>query len=269
MPANNPTAVNIWANAGVYFDPTGTALKPATIADPLPRAWANGGILDGDAGFSNERKWDESTHFGWGIGLYRKGYKNYEESRKLTLLENNRITRKIAHPGSSATGIRVPRPALMGVCFETINDFGRKERYFTAVPASLWIPNLDRNESDPSGMECTATIYAQGDGLLYVRQYTPVNETQTVTVVGATSGTFALGFEDQVTGAIPYNAPTTAVQAALEAILGTGQVTVTGTVGAYVINLVGEFLGETNQLITADTALLLPAPAARVTVVGS
>ncbi|WP_433658035.1 hypothetical protein ACQPW1_39705 [Nocardia sp. CA-128927] len=226
---------------------------PATIAAEFDATWDNLGILNGDDGVKNAREWDTTEHFGWGIGLYKKGYKNYKESRVFTCLESNGTTRRIAHPGSTASQIRVPRPGNFILGFEFVNDLGVPERLITARPATCWIPNLDRNESDPTGHEVTADIFARGDGLLYTRQYTPINEAQLVTVLNATAGTFKLLYDGTPTGTIAYNAASTVVQAALVAILGTGNVTVSGSAGGpYTVTLAGAFAGQVNSLLAAD-----------------
>lgn len=251
----NPDAVQIFADAAIFVGKTLTPNMPATIEDEFDATWDNLGILNGDDGVKNAREWDTTEHFGWGIGLYRKGFKNFKESRVFTCLESNATTRRIAHPGSTATAIKVPRPGNFILGFEFINDLGFPERLITARPATCWIPNLDRNESDPTGHEVTADIFARGDGLLYTRQYTPINEVQTVEVTG-TGGTFKLLYLDVPTGTIAYNALPAAVQTALEAILGVGNVTVSGSAGDYTVTLTGEFAGQANAMLTADAALL-------------
>lgn len=265
----NPDAVPIFAHATVYVGKTLTPTIPADIDTDFGSTWDNLGVLKGDDGIKNAREWDTTEHFGWGIGLFRKGYKNYKESRVITCLEANPTTRRIAHPGSTATNIIVPRPGRFMLAYEFLNDFGRKERWFPAVASSCWIPNLDRNESDPAGMEVTADIYARGDGLLYTRQYTAVHETQVATITGTpTGGTFKLVYGETPTANIAYNAAASAVKAALEAILGVGNVEVTGSAGGpYTITLQGALAGEENQLLTADAALLTggTAPAVVIT----
>ncbi|WP_280451544.1 hypothetical protein [Nocardia cyriacigeorgica] len=257
----NPDAVQIFADAAIFVGKTLTPTMPATITDEFDATWDNLGILNGDDGVTNPREWDTTEHFGWGIGLYRKGYKNYKESRVFTCLESNATTRRIAYPGSTATQIKVPRPGNFILAFEFINDMGVPERLITARPATCWIPNLDRNESDPTGHEVTADIYARGDGLLYTRQYTPIHEVQLVTIQGtATAGTFTLAYEGTPTGAIAYNADAATVEAALEAILGTGNVAVTGSAGGpWTVTLQGEFAGQANSLLTGDASGLTGA----------
>lgn len=264
----NPDSVQIYSDAAVYVGKMLHPNRPASITDPFDNTWDNLGILNGDSGITNSREWDVTEHFGWGIGLYRKGFKNYKESRVVTCLESNETTRRIARPGSTATSIVVPRPGLFPLAFEFTNDRGDLEREFTARPAQCWIPNLDRNESDPTSYEITADIFAQGDGLLYVRQYTPVNELQLVTLVGGpfTAGTWKLGFPGNMSAGIAYNAASTAVQTALEAKLGVGNVTVTGSAGGpYTVTLKGIYAGQANELLVGDGALLTPVGTVAVT----
>ncbi|MEU0871650.1 hypothetical protein [Nocardia brasiliensis] len=249
----NPDAVQIFADAAIFVGKTLTPTIPATIEDEFDDTWDNAGILNGDDGIKNAREWDVTEHFGWGIGLYRKGYKNYKENRVFVCLESNTTTQRIARPGSSATSIVVPRPGKFALAFEFINDLGLKERLFTARPAECWIPNLDRNESDPTGHEVTADIFATGAGLLYTRQYTPIHEVQLVTITGTpTGGSFKLnGSAD-----IAYNAASTAVKAALEAVLGVGNVNVTGSAGGpYTVTLQGALAGQANELLVATHTL--------------
>lgn len=255
----NPDAVQIFADAAIFVGKTLNPNRPETIWDEFDETWDNLGILNGDDGVKNAREWDVTEHFGWGIGLYRKGYKNYKENRVFVCLESNATTRRIAHPNSSATSIVVPRPGKFPLAFEFINDLGVRERLFTARPAECWIPNLDRNESDPTGHEVTADIFATGSGLLYVRQYTPINEVQLVKVENATGGTLDLelpGVGAPATG-IAYNATPAAVQTELREAFGTTDVAVAGTAGSYTVTLSGVFAGEANPLLEANGSALV------------
>lgn len=56
----------------------------------------------------------------------------------------------------------------------------------------------------------------------------PVSEVQTVSVSGATSGTFTLTFDGQTTAAIAYNASAATVETALEALSNIDAVSVSG-----------------------------------------
>lgn len=82
------------------------------------------------------------------------------------------------------------------------------------------------------------------------------SEVQTLTVYGGpTGGTLRLTYKGQRTAALPYNASTAAVQAALEGLstVGAGNVTVTGTAGSsYVITGAGAFANLPLDLFEAD-----------------
>jgi hypothetical protein len=81
-------------------------------------------------------------------------------------------------------------------------------------------------------------------------------EVQTLTVYGSpTGGTFRLTYAGQTTPALPFNASTAAVQAALEALstIGAGNVTVAGTAGtSYVVTFAGTLANIQVDLIEAD-----------------
>lgn len=83
------------------------------------------------------------------------------------------------------------------------------------------------------------------------------NELQTVTLTGYTTGTFTLTFDGQTTASIAATAAAATVQAALEALssIGSGNVTVTGAAGAWVVEFVG-MLAKTNvSEMTAASSL--------------
>lgn len=87
----------------------------------------------------------------------------------------------------------------------------------------------------------------------------PADEVQTVTVTGATGGTFTLTFDGQTTAGIAYNAAASAVQSALEALsnIGAGDVTVTGTAGGpYTVTFAGALADMNVPQMTADGASL-------------
>lgn len=84
------------------------------------------------------------------------------------------------------------------------------------------------------------------------------NEEQSVTVTGSpTGGTFTLALLGYVTTSLAYNAATSVVQAALEALgsIGTGNVTVTGTPGDYDVEFVGELAGVNLPTMVATASL--------------
>lgn len=172
MPTRNPDNVNIWIDANVYVTEDPTAVPPATIDAELAAAWLLVGILDGGDGFGEDRAWNESKHFGWGIGLIRKSFSQFELTRTFTALEDNPTTRKMLYPGSTDTVVKVPRPAELFVCFETISDVGGKERLFTKRKATTWCSENNRNESDLTKFPFSVSVYADGANELFTRQAT-------------------------------------------------------------------------------------------------
>lgn len=84
-------------------------------------------------------------------------------------------------------------------------------------------------------------------------------EAQTVTLTNATGGTFTLSFQGQTTAAIPYNAASSAVDTALEALstIGTGNVVVTGSAGGpYLVTFAGDLAEQALPALTANGASL-------------
>jgi hypothetical protein len=85
---------------------------------------------------------------------------------------------------------------------------------------------------------------------------TPADEVQTLTVSGSpTGGTFTIGVPLQVGSVTPtvplaYNASAAVVQAALETILGIGNVTVSLSGAVYTITFIGDFAKSSIPLLT-------------------
>lgn len=116
----------------------------------------------------------------------------------------------------------------------------------------------------PSGV-VIAKITSGGNTGMY-GPYTPgtqVNEVQSVIATGATSGTFTLSFDGEITAAIAFNATAAAVQTALEAMsnINPGDVVVSGgplPATAVVITFSGAKYADTDvPAITANNAALV------------
>src|SRR5262249_35900320 len=84
------------------------------------------------------------------------------------------------------------------------------------------------------------------------------NFVQTVTISGSpTGGNFTLTFGQQPTNPIPFNAPASVVQAALQALstIGSGNITVSGgNGGPYVCTFTGTLAGMTQPLLSANAS---------------
>jgi len=87
----------------------------------------------------------------------------------------------------------------------------------------------------------------------------PVNDTQRVTVEGATGGTYTLTFGVSTSGPIVYNAAPALVESILEAMasIGAGNVAVSGSTGGpWDIEFSGTLGAAGQSLVTADSASL-------------
>lgn len=81
------------------------------------------------------------------------------------------------------------------------------------------------------------------------------NEKDTVTISGTpTGGTFTIGVDGVDTTALAYNANAATVQAALEVVVGSGNVVVSGT-APYTLTFIQDY-GQTPVTVTADGSSL-------------
>lgn len=78
-----------------------------------------------------------------------------------------------------------------------------------------------------------------------------VNETQTITLNGATGGSFELASNGNATSPINYNDAPASMQTILQALLGTGNVTISGSAGGpYTATFAGSLAGSPQPLLT-------------------
>ncbi len=109
--------------------------------------------------------------------------------------------------------------------------------------------------SEPSGGVLPASISVASTTAGVV----PVNAVQTVTLAGATGGTFTLTFGGQTTSGIASTAIGSTVQTAFRALssVGSGNATVTGGAGGpYTITFTGTLAGAPQSTVTASAASL-------------
>lgn len=170
--ARDPGNVRLWVDANVYVSDELTLTLPTTAEAPFGATWDLTGVLDGDEGFDEERKWKETDHYGWGVGLIKTGYSEFQMTRTFTALEDNPITRGLLWPGSTNTSIVVPRPVSRFLAFEAVDDDGEVVRLITARPAKVWCGKTNQNESDLTKMPFECKIYGTGANELFKRQST-------------------------------------------------------------------------------------------------
>lgn len=128
--------------------------------------------------------------------------------------------------------------------------------------------NVDKlqpwEEPDHAGVtaiKLTDGVYVAGQVL---EAATPATEVQTITFPGGeTGGTFKLRFKGVETAALAYNTSTSALQTALRGLvsIGAGNVTITGSAGAYTATFAGDLVYRPMPLFeVADNSLTGPSP---------
>ena len=171
MAVRNPDNVNIWVDANVYVS-TVAPVIPATVDAVMGITWNLVGILDGNAGFDDNRKWKENMNFGWGIGLIKVSHSQFEMDRTFTAMEDNPVMQSLVNPGSTDTLRKVPLPAYVYLAFESFADTGKVERLFTRRKAQVWAEKQKRSEADVTSSAFACKIFADSAQVLFDRQAT-------------------------------------------------------------------------------------------------
>lgn len=178
--AGDPLKANLWTDADVYISTNLSATLPANAETAFGLDWDLVGLLDGDEGFPESRDEDTDDKFAWGGILVRTSRNHFKLTKSFTALEDNDTTYSLLWPGSSATQIKVPRPAKVLVAFET-REGDKVRRLITANYAEISLDgDHGENETDLESMTFTATIYPTGGGVLFNRQTTPILSSLTV-----------------------------------------------------------------------------------------
>lgn len=128
---------------------------------------------------------------------------------------------------------------------------------------------------DLSGLAYRQKVYLSATAGALADADPGVNEVQTVSLTGTpTGGTFTLTYDSVESGNIAYNATTAVLQAALEAIstINPGEINVTGSAGAWLVEFVGDLGKQNIAAMTADgtnlTGGTTPAAAVAETTAG-
>lgn len=187
--SGEPDNASIWNDADVYIGDT-NAVLPADIDTPFDGTWDLVGLLDGDAGFEEDRSWDSSDFFAWGNLLIRTSRKNFVLTRKFTALEDNAVTTGLVWPGSVSGSRAVPRANhRFKAAFETTDDgVNKKKRVITRKHAEVEdVGTIKDSESDLTKLEITVKIYPDADGILFDVQ--PDDNAATLVSVAVTPAT--------------------------------------------------------------------------------
>ncbi|MFT2014591.1 Ig-like domain-containing protein [Streptomyces sp. 796.1] len=178
--AGDPTRANLWTDADVYISTNLTAALPADAETPFGVDWSLVGLLDGDEGFPESRDEDTDDKFAWGGILVRTSRQHFKLTKSFTALEDNATTFSLLWPGSTATRIKVPRPARVKVAFET-REGSKVRRLVTSLYAEVALDgDHGENETDLEAATFACTIFPTADGYLFERQTTPVLESLSI-----------------------------------------------------------------------------------------
>jgi hypothetical protein len=97
--AGDPNNAAVWANADVYVGAL-DAVNPTAGAD-FGGTWDLVGLLDGEAGFTENMSQESTDHFAWGGILVATTRKNFKLTRSFTALEDNETVMDLVYPGNT------------------------------------------------------------------------------------------------------------------------------------------------------------------------
>jgi hypothetical protein len=158
---------SIWGDADVYVTDDLDAPIPDTIQDAFNESWDLVGLLDGDAGFEEERSEDTSDKYAWGSILVRTQRSNFSLTRKFTALEDNPVVNGLLWPGSTATKRRVPRRHKFKIAFHTRDGIKEKRVISTLYAEVSNVGTIKDSETDLTKYEITVKIYPTAEGDLF------------------------------------------------------------------------------------------------------
>ncbi|MGO3084265.1 hypothetical protein [Ancrocorticia populi] len=158
--------VDIWVGANVYVS---LADNPQIEEDgTFGDGWDLTGVLDGSAGFTQNREVSTTEASGWGTGVIDAADYGFKSTGGFTALEDNDVTRYLINPGSTAHVIVVPKPAYAFLAYETTNQHGETEILVTRKKARVFAPDVSKTQ-EFAGTAFEVTHFADGLGGLFDR----------------------------------------------------------------------------------------------------
>lgn len=263
MAVINPDNASVFDEGEVYlldWNYTGSVedVIPAPGEVPGPE-WLDAGLL-GTEGVTYTPGLEKTFYDGWGHPRFKGKTSKGTMELSFNALEQNTVTKRIAY-GKHDGYVSLPKGFKAHLLIITRED-DVEEIEVTTRPALLTTGAWTKSESGVRTFPITADLFGDSEGrvLRKVDEATAGPTAWTVTVpAGTTAGTFPLKVDDQTVVGIAYNATTAAVKSALEAIVGVGNVTVTGTAGGpYTVTL------TTGGVLSAPPANLTPEGAVTV-----
>lgn len=191
--ANNPDNVLLSDDIDFYIAPLGSPI-PADVSTAFSGAWQLAGIIDPEAALTLAHSADKTNHFDWAGNLYKIGRKNGLVEVKLSVVEDNAVTRAIIWPGSGAgvIGRRVPANIMLGY---ELSEGGKIKRYITTRYAQIDIDgDITMGNSDPTKYPLVATIFPDSTGEWFKEQSKPA-----ISSIAITPITLALSLAGAIT----------------------------------------------------------------------
>lgn len=170
--ANNPDNVLLSDDIDFYIAPLGSPI-PADASTAFSGAWQLAGLIDPDAALTIAHSVDKTPHFDWPGNLYKISRKNGLLEVKLSVLEDNAVTRSIIWPGSGVgvIGKRVPANIMLGY---ELREGGKIKRFVTTKYAQIDIDgDITMGNSDPVKYPLVATIFPDSAGEWFKEQSKP------------------------------------------------------------------------------------------------
>lgn len=168
--SGNPANASLWADADVYVSTDLNESNPADAETAFAGGWDMVGLLDGETGFTQSREQEETDHYAWGNIIVRTSRRNFKLTYSFTALEDNTVTRSLAWPGSGNGELVVPQPVRVKLAFET-REGAKVRRVITKQYAEVTLDgDVNENETSLASLPFVATIFPDGNGVLFVEQ---------------------------------------------------------------------------------------------------
>lgn len=173
---------DIWVDAEVWVS---TDENPQMEADGTFGAeWDMAGLLDGSAGFGNNREFSTEEATAWGKGVVDQADHSFKSTGAFTAFEDNDTTRYLKWPGSTAHVLVVPKPVKVHLAYVTVNQDGDTEVLLTRKKARVFAPDVSKSQT-VAGTAFEVTHFTDAKGELFdrviieaatgvVKTYTPI-----------------------------------------------------------------------------------------------
>lgn len=107
--SGTPSQAPIWGEFDVYVSTDLSVALPASAAASMPVGWGTPvGLMEGDTAIAFAQEEDVTPIFDFNGNFIGESHKNFMETVKFTILEDNAKTRALVHPGSPAGSIITP-----------------------------------------------------------------------------------------------------------------------------------------------------------------